>query len=264
MTVFAATLQLYRSAAVETGAAVARSIWALPLLLGGFAVLAVIDAFMLAPLAGTGFFAGILRAFVGAAVVGTYLSILEVTVNGANQGLRAIPRHFGRYALDLLTIVFVLWLIDAVTLTMAPTLRTFVLPLVALAFNPVPEVVYQSRSTGLDALGDALVFMQESWPEWLGAQIPGVAVLVLLDLVLYRGFGGAQLVDHLSAFGPFFGFLWIGARSVQDAIGPAPIPGVINTLAVLAVTHFVMLFRGFVFRRLSGTNRRARAWRARM
>jgi hypothetical protein len=67
-------------------------------------------------------------------------------------------------------------------------------------------------------------------------------------------------VNLVQAFGPFFGFITIGSYALVG-MDPLHFGG---ALVLLAFSHWFLLFRGRLYRRLSGSSRRTRAWRSRM
>jgi hypothetical protein len=99
--------------------------------------------------------------------------------------------------------------------------------------NPVPEFIYQTRTTGLELLSASYNFIVENWLEWL---LPNVVLTA----------AGYMLLRILQ------GFIWVLPPLVQWFI--------IAFVAGLFLTYF-MTFRGFLFAELHGTTRRSRVYR---
>lgn len=254
------TIALYRSALLETGRSTRRTILAVPVLVAAFIAIQLV-AGLVAPL---GLVGGFIVGFMHAGAVGWYLSLIEVGVTGRRKvKLEDIRASIGLYFWEVISVGFIFWIGQMVIqgLTSAAVLAAAVL-LASIIFNPAPELIYQGRTRGLDLLGDAMRFMQNNWPEWLGAHL-GAAAVMTGWLWLSTGAidigGGTELVRM---FGPFFGFL--GASGVAFALISAGAIGAISAVAFLLFTHAFMLFRGHLYRELSTSSRRSRQWRARM
>ena len=107
---------------------------------------------------------------------------------------------------------------------------------VYILLNPAPELIYQTRSSGIGVISDSYNFVVENWLEWF---LPNI-VLTL---------AGYCIFNILSAI----------------SIG---LPGVVQIFIVavgmgLCLSYF-MIFRGFLFAELHGSTRRSRAYRYKM
>ena len=116
---------------------------------------------------------------------------------------------------------------------MVPLLYLGVQILLYVIFNAVPELIYQSRVSGLALLSASYQFIVENWIEWL---LPNLLVGV-------AGYMLRGLVYQLAAAMPFF----LQYFFVEAAFG-------------LFLT-FLMIFRGLLFAELNGTTRRSRVYR---
>jgi hypothetical protein len=104
---------------------------------------------------------------------------------------------------------------------------------VYILLNPVPELIYQTRSSGLELLSDSYNFIVENWLEWL---LPNIVLTVA-------------------------GYFILQVLSVMAAGVPGPLQLFIVAVGMgLCLTYF-MIFRGFLFAELYGTTRRSRAYR---
>lgn len=243
-----ATLQIYQDAALAAGRAFLRSAWAFGLLLLFFPIL-WFAAVLLAPL---GMIGGILVAVLNAACAGTYLATLQDALALRRAlGFASLRANFSRYAGDVLSVLFPIWivglLLGLLELPLVPLLFSIV---VAVGFNPAPEMIGRVRSRGLELLGDALTFMGGNWPEWL---LPQLVVLGVGAWVLPR-----SLVQLAGLFGPQFGFVQAGSL----VLGGGSLLGWLGGLVTVAFVHAFMLFRGALYERLASGGRRGRAWQA--
>jgi hypothetical protein len=102
-----------------------------------------------------------------------------------------------------------------------------------ILLNPVPEFIYQTRTSGLELLSASYNFIVENWLEWL---VPNILITI----------AGFFLLRFLSAA------IWALPFLVQWFV--------IAFGLGLFLTYF-MTFRGFLFAELHGTTRRSRMYR---
>lgn len=186
-----------------------------------------------------GFVGGILLAVATQACVSSALHLVEnmVRVNRAN--FNDFLKGFTIYLWELLTVAFILWIpmrVAAIALASVPNGGVIYFSIqIALyvLLNPLPEFIYHTRTSGIALLSASYSFIVENWIEWLLPNIvltaAGYFVLRMLE----------ALVVFLPGFLQFF-VLFFGLG--------------------LCLTYF-MVFRGFLFVELSGTNRRSRIYR---
>jgi uncharacterized membrane-anchored protein YitT (DUF2179 family) len=101
--------------------------------------------------------------------------------------------------------------------------------------NPIPELIYQSRASGLELLSASYNFIIENWIEWF---IPNIVLTVL----------GYFLLNLLGSL--VFGM-------------PALVQSFLRLFGLGLCLTYVMVFRGFLFAELQGTTRRSREYRYR-
>jgi hypothetical protein len=186
-----------------------------------------------------GIVGGILLALAFQACVSSGLYLIENIVRIGRTNFDDFIKGFTVYLWELLLIAFILWIpmrLAAVALAGVPNgWLVFLLIQIGLyvVLNPLPEFIYQTRTSGLDLIGASYNFIVENWLEWFLPNIlltvAGYYVLEALDLLAYGT--PAFLRRFVLAFG--FG---------------------------LCLTYF-MVFRGFLFNELHGTTRRGRVFR---
>ena len=146
---------------------------------------------------------------------------------------------FTVYIWDVITISFILWIplrLAAMGLASVPNGALLYLLLTLglyILLNAVPELIYQSRTSGLELIGASYNFIVENWLEWL---IPNIMFAV----------GGYFLLD-------LFASLIFGLPIYLELFLYALFLG-------LGLAYF-MTFRGFLFAELYGTTRRSRLYR---
>ena len=253
MKLLTATLRLYKEAFLDAGRAMPRS-WPAMLGLTIYSVVLVAAGILVAPL---GFAGGFILALVQCAVVGSYLAMIEVGIT-ERRGieLSEIQDSLGTYLNDVLSVLWIFFLAQIVVLWVLNLYQVWLaLMLVSFfVFNPVPELIYQGNSRGLELLKDAGRYIRRSWLEWFPPQL---ALLVVLGIVLPQ-----QRSFLLQSFGPGFGFMDIGNLffSQLAARQIPPLQDIAAYIGTVAAVHFLLLFRGYLFKATNKGGRRLRAW----
>lgn len=127
--------------------------------------------------------------------------------------------------------------------------------LVAVLFNPIPEIIYTRPGRVFDMLGESFEFIRENFIEWfLPALILGLP-LVLVDPDL-AALLGLQFITtnplHMIEY-----FLMVFYHPVM-LLTVAPL-----VLAFVFCMYFVFIFRGHLYQRLSTSTRRKRIYQER-
>jgi len=254
-----ATLTLFRESASDTARSFKNSLWSVPWLLFAM-VLTAAAGQLLAP---AGLVGGFVMGAIHIGLVGWYLAQLQsaVTLRRA-MSLDDVWGKAGALFWETMSVAFVFFIAQLVLMMAPATIQAVVVLAASLIFNPVPELLYLGRSQSVELLQEAAGFMQHNGPEWLLMHLTVTGVLVVAMAALGMGAQPALLVSMIQLFGPFFGFLSAPA-GVAAAMGLSPL-GLGIAVVLFALTHVVMLFRGHLFKRLSGSSRRSRAWQERM
>jgi len=258
MSLIKATWALYRDAAKDTAKALPRSG---PALL--FLVLAsCFELVLIVVLGGGGMAGGFVIGLVDAFLCAWYLALLRVlVVQNRKLHISDLRDTMGDHFMEVITISFVFGILRLVIHFTYPDLNLLYIPLVALLFNPAPEMVYQEQSEPAVLIRGALQFMMENWPEWLAGH---VLLFAVLGGALYAIIGEPTLaVAYLAGlYGPWFGFLGIGPTGLA-LLAAGPIGFALSALLFVG-SHLVMVFRGVLYKKLSRSSRRGRAWQARI
>lgn len=226
------TLALYRRTLVRA-ARLALQNW--PVLASVFAygaLLAVAGRFaVLLGLAG-----GFLMSLVTAACLGSFLYLVEMMVQTSRVTWQDFGRSFGMYLWDIVGVSFVLWLFWQIVMPLllqvpqGTVVALCLNILILVLFNAVPELIYLGHHSLLALLSESYRFVGENWIEWF----PPNLLFILA-----------------------FGAIW-----AVPANGPLPMLG--QYAAASLFIYFAMVMRGLLFIELSGSTRRARAFRHRM
>ncbi len=236
MQILQATLWLYATAFKRALACVGKN-WVVSFAPAAYSVGLTIALLLVAPLGGI--VGGILFSLASQACVSSGLFLIKNMIETGKAGFNDFLNGFTVYIWELITIAFILWIPLRVlesALAGAPN-GGLIFLLIKLALyillNAVPELIYQTRTTGLELIGASYNFIVDNWIEWL---IPNLALAV-------GGYFVLQLVSPLLLGLP--GFLQLFLYSF---------------IAGLLLTY-VMTFRGFLFAELHGSTRRSRIYR---
>jgi hypothetical protein len=235
MSTVQATLWLYTKALRRSWESLLKN-WVVSFAPWVYAALLSILALVVAPL---GIIGGLVLGLATQACISSGLYLIKNIVENRRAALRDFVNGFTVYLWELLGIAFILWIpMRVLTMALASTPNgSLIFALIQIALyillNPVPELIYQTRSSGLGLISDSYNFIVENWLEWL---LPNLVLTIVGYLVL----------NFLSAI-------------------TAGLPGVLQIFIVavgmgLCLSYF-MIFRGFLFAELYGSTRRSRAYR---
>jgi hypothetical protein len=184
---------------------------------------------------------GMLVTVVAAACASSGLYLLDNVLRTGKATMNDFIKGFSVYLGEILTIAFILWipmmLLSRVAYT-TPEGAFIVLAariLLYVFLNPVPELIYQGRVSGLALLSASYEFIVANWIEWF---LPNVLLTALAYLLL-------RWLNQVAVYLPFF----------FDSLFISLVFGLFLT--------FIMIYRGVLFGELSGTTRRSRVFRYR-
>jgi hypothetical protein len=235
MKILQVTLWLYKTA-LKKSAQCVRKNWVVSFAPVIYSIALTIIAVLVAPL---GIIGGLLYSLASQACASSGLFLVKNMVDSGKTDVNDFTRGFTVYIWELITIAFILWIpmrVAASALASVPNgaLIFFLIKLgLYVILNAVPELIYQSRASGLELIGASYNFIVENWIEWL---IP--------NLILFAA--GYLFVD-------FFNSFLYGLPGFLQLFLSAFVLG-------LCLTYF-MTFRGFLFAQLYGTTRRTRIYR---
>jgi hypothetical protein len=251
-------LSLYRNVMVEA-ARRAVAAWPAALAFPVYAIILVAAAITLAPL---GIIGGLLIGLVVAACWSSYLDLISQAVTGSKIRIRwdDFKRTFGARFWNVISVMFAFWIISFLTgpLTKGPSgpaAAGVIGFAMAFFFNAVPELLYQGQSRSFALLLDSARFMFRFPVVWL---LPN---LLFAALALWAA-GLLQRISHPAEALILFGSIFSATGLIRVF---ASIPRWSLPIA-LVVVHYVMIFRGILFRELvsGGGNARLRAFQAKM
>jgi hypothetical protein len=186
-----------------------------------------------------GILGGFLLGLVSQACISSGLYLVKNMVDSGKTDFNDFARGFTVYLWDLITISFILWIpmrlagMALATVPNGPLIYFCIQIALYILLNPVPELIYQSRTSGLELLSASYNFIVENWIEWL---IPNI-------LLAIGGYALLRLFESL-----LFGL-------------PAFVQLFLDSFGLGLFLTYMMTFRGFLFAELHGTTRRSRIYR---
>lgn len=235
MKIFQVTLWIYRTAFQRAWQCVRKN-WVVSFAPVVYGIILSVCISLAAPL---GIIGGFIYSLVSAACASSGLYLIKNLLDSGKANFNDFLNGFTVYIWDVITIAFILWIpmrIASIGLASVPNgaLLFFLLRLgLFILLNAVPELIYQSRTSGLELIGASYNFIVENWLEWL---IPNllcaVAGYFLLDLF-------ESLIFTLPGYVELF----------------------LNALFLGLGLAYFMTLRGFLFAELYGTTRRSRLYR---
>ena len=251
-------LSLYRQVTVEA-ARRAIAAWPVALSLLVYAVLMIAALILFSPL---GMVGGLLAGLVMAACWSSYLELISQAVAGTKIRIRwdDFKRTFLARFWDVISVMFAFWIISIVTTQLTqgpngPAAAGVIGFAIAFFFNPVPELLYQGSSRSFALLMDSARFMFRFPVVWL---LPNI---LFAALGLYAS--GHLVFHHPAELLILFGSTFSSPAGVATIFTDLPRWSLPIALFVL---HYVMIFRGLLFRALQtgGGNARLRAFQAKL
>lgn len=235
MKILQVTLWIYRTAFQRSWQSVRKN-WVVSFAPVVYGIILSIAVSLSAPL---GIIGGFIYSLVSAACVSSGLYLIKNLVDSGKANFNDFLNGFTVYIWDVITIAFILWIpmrVAAMGLASVPNgaLLFFLLRLgLFVLLNAVPELIYQSRTSGLELIGASYNFIVENWLEWLIPNLlcaaAGYFLLDLFESVIFT------LPVYLGLF--------------------------LHALFLGLVLAYFMTFRGFLFAELHGTTRRSRLYR---
>jgi hypothetical protein len=219
-------------------------------------VLAILWQILLPLISPLGMAGGFLRALIEAACLTFYLGWLRDSLSQTKVSFADLKEFDWSLFQSVISILFILflaqWALQMLTTSMDAGWSFFILQLLfVVLLNSLAEVLYIARIDGWQGVQESFNFTQRNWIEWYLPLLPLVLPLAIYSYSIVAVFAQmhvllptAFLLEYLRLLG-----------------NPGPFLFVILP-ALLALSHFIMLFRGVLFKELEGGNRRQRIFRA--
>jgi hypothetical protein len=247
-------LRLYKELAIQAARLAAQS-WLAAVSIPIYAFVVLLAYTLSAPIP---FVGGFVVGIVASACFGGYLSLLASALDGTKLRMADLKNGL-RAVWDVVSVYFVWWammFLVGMIASRAGSKGEAIAGVAALAsavlFNVVPELIYQSGSRGLTPFTESMDFITKNPFAWFLPNLVFAFVILWATNALTFSSPGELLV-RLAQLGSVGGVLAF--------IGSTP-----KWMAALLIVfiHYVMVFRGLLFRELNSGSSRMRAFRRRM
>ncbi|MDX2024464.1 MAG: hypothetical protein SF187_29750 [Deltaproteobacteria bacterium] len=203
-----------------------------------------------------GMIGGFIMGFIMAGCFSSYLTLLDNTVSGHKSRWADLKSGFGARFWDVISVMFAFWVLGLASRVLvnaaqekAPAMQAIIGLVIAVFFNVVPELLYQGSTRSFALLMESGRFITKNWMSWFPPNLLFAAVALAPQGMLW--------VDHP-------GELLLLFNRVFSTSGPlllfARVPLWLMPLPLLFL-HFVMVYRGVLFKELAHSNPRLRAFR---
>ncbi|HVR64197.1 MAG TPA: hypothetical protein VMU50_19995 [Polyangia bacterium] len=243
--------RMYARTAAEAARLAVRA-WPLALALPAYGGLLIAVLLLTSSLGVVG---GIAAGFGMAAIGSSYLHLLALAVSDRRIGGSDIKESFGARIWDVVSVMFAFWIINLLvgalvsTAPKGPIIAVLIGLAMAVFFNPVPELLYQSATRSFALLIEAARFISARGLEWLFPNLILGVVLLLPTGVLGAGVPMGERVLRLTELFSIAGLL----KTILGSLVFAPL--------LLVFLHWAMIFRGLLFRALTSGGGRPQAVR---
>jgi hypothetical protein len=202
-----------------------------------------------------GILGGFLLGLVAAACGAAYLHLLSLAVEGRPARLEDLKNGWRQLFWDVVSVMFALWIINFLVMFIVrgagpngPAIEAMAGIAMAFFLNPLPEMVYLTRSRSFELLLASARFMLEHPLVWLLPNLLFAAVVLAPAGALHVSQPGELLLVFDRVFSPG----GIAGVFTSLPLWAAPL--------LLLFLHYVMVFRGLLFQGLSSGSARRRAW----
>jgi len=200
---------------------------------------------------------GLIIGLVLAGCVSSYITLLDNTVGGHRNKWSDLKAGFGARFWDVVSVMFAFWIIglgsSLVVGSAGPqgvAIQAILSLTMAVFFNAVPELLYQGGSRSFGLLMDSARFITKHWASWFLPNLLFAAVALAPSGALWVRHPGDLVLlfkDVFSLTGPM-----LLVQALPLWLLPLP----------LLWLHFVMVYRGVLYKELSHSNARLRAFQA--
>jgi hypothetical protein len=235
MSALHATLWLYRTALRRSWESLLKN-WVVSFAPWAYAALLSVVAVVVAPL---GILGGLVLGMATQACISSGLYLIKNIVESGRANVRDFINGFTVYLWELLGIAFILWIPMRVLAMALESVANggLIFGLIQIAvyilLNPLPELVYQTRSSGVTLISESYNFIVENWLEWF---LPNIVLTIA-------------------------GYLILQAFAAVTTGLPGVVQIFITAVGMGLCLSYFMIFRGFLFAELYGSTRRSRAYR---
>lgn len=192
-----------------------------------------------------GILAGLVIALVSASLISNFLYLLYNAINYDRINFQDFKDGFTYFLRKIYVVFFYGW-IGSILISMLTNVlgnNAYILNLIVsisifILLNPLPETIYLKVLNPMDSIMYSVEFMKENWFNWL---LPNIVMFLGLYLLTGNMISGlfTTHISRISGFG---------------------IVNIIKYLIAQGLFAFIMMYRGHLYKLLSGSTRRKRMY----
>ena len=184
-----------------------------------------------------GKFGGIITVIVESAIISSYLFVLQNVLNYGRFRIRDIKNGFTYYLWKIYGVIFLIFILNLILSLLSNLIGSGIIWLSAIIYiggliflNPLPETIYIKSLDTWESVQYSIEFIKENWFNWL---VPNFIFLVILLTLSFRSFGLRILLFRIRG-------------------------GILTYIITAVLISIIMIYRGHLYKILSGSTARKR------
>lgn len=184
-----------------------------------------------------GIFGGIITVIVESAIISSYLFVLQNVLNYGRFRIRDIKNGFTYYLWKIYGVIFLIFILNLILSLLSNLIGSGIIWLSAIIYiggliflNPLPETIYIKSLDTWESVQYSIEFIKENWFNWL---VPNFIFLVILLTLSFRSFGLRILLFRIRG-------------------------GILTYIITAVLISIIMIYRGHLYKILSGSTARKR------
>ena len=203
-------------------------------------------------------FGGFILGFGACYLLAVYLSTINTAVEKERVNFKTAWSAGGELFSSVIGVLFVFFIIDLLlgAVLQDPSslwIKASIEMLMAVLFNPLPELLYQRSDGTMSLFSESLEFINENFIEWF---LPFVLFLALIFIFNPNSSNGFVLLLAITNPLVLLEYSMSYIANFKTLLISAPV-----LLVLLYGVYFIFVFRGFLFKSLSSSTRRKRIYR---
>ncbi len=199
-----------------------------------------------------GILGGIVSIIATSALISNYLYLLDTIINRGYFNFQDFKDGFTAYLRKIWSILFIGYVANIVVDFIVPMFIPFIgssaLSLIIIAltfflFNPIPEITYQKHYSPGETIKYSIDFVKDNWIEWF---LPNIILLTIFYFISGRSLSIIGIVSNIFNYFLSFSSIFISLKGL-----------LIYLIGQIWFSYF-MIYRAYLFERLSTSNRRKR------
>ena len=190
-----------------------------------------------------GIFGGIITVIVESAIISSYLFVLQNVLNYGRFRIRDIKNGFTYYLWKIYGVIFLIFILNLVLGLLLSIVGSGIIWLQLIMYiggliflNPLPETIYTKSLETWESIQYSVAFVKENWFNWL---VPNLIFSIILLTVSFRSFGLRMFLFKMRG-------------------------GIFTYVVTAVLISVMMIYRGHLYKLLSGSTARKRLFMRKM